>query len=75
MAKPKKRLTRQEEFELMKVILDKFLWTGIIIMLFGIYRIIFGLGALGYNIIVVVVGAVIMVLFNWLLVREFEYAK
>ncbi|MCD6589913.1 hypothetical protein J7K74_01875, partial [Candidatus Woesearchaeota archaeon] len=68
-------LTRQEEFELMKVILDKFLWTGIIIMLFGIYRIIFGLGALGYNIIVVVVGAVIMVLFNWLLVREFEYAK
>lgn len=75
MAKPKKRLTRQEEFELMKLILDKFLWTGIIIMLFGIYRIIFGLGALGYNIIVVVVGAVIMVLFNWLLVREFEYAK
>lgn len=75
MGSPKKRLTRQEEFELMKTILDKFLWTGIIIMLIGIYRIISGIGGLGYNIAVVLVGAIVMLLFDWLIVREFEYRK
>ncbi len=75
MAKPKKRLTRQEEFELMKLILDKFLWVGIIIILFGLYRIISGIGSMGYNVIVIILGAALMVIFNYLLIREFEYAK
>jgi len=73
--KSKKRLTRQEEFELMKIIIDKFLWVGIIITLIGIYRIISGIGTLGYNIIVVIIGAIVMLLFNYLLLREFEYSK
>ncbi len=71
----KKKLTRQEEFELMKLIMDKFLWVGIIIALYGLYRVINSVGSFGYNMIIIVIGSLIMALFTILLVREFEYAK
>ena len=38
----KKRLTPSEEFEIMKLVLDKFLWLGVIIMAFGLYKIFIG---------------------------------
>ena len=34
----KKRLTTQQEFEIMKLVLDKFLWLGFIIMGYGVYQ-------------------------------------
>ncbi len=37
MAK-KKKLTRSEEFDIMKLVLDKFLWLGFGIMAYGLYR-------------------------------------
>ncbi len=34
----KKRLSEQQEFEIMKLVLDKFLWLGFILMAFGVYQ-------------------------------------
>lgn len=73
MAQQKKQLTHQEEFELMKLMINKFLWVGVVFLLFGAYKMING--ELGMGFLIGLAGAVIMLLFVWLLVREFEYAK
>ena len=33
----KRRLSEQQEFEIMKIVLDKFLWLGFGIMAYGLY--------------------------------------
>lgn len=73
MARQKKQLTRQEEFELMKLMINKFLWVGVAFLLFGVYKMVNG--DMGMGFFIGLAGAVIMLLFVWLLVREFEYAK
>jgi len=37
MASGKKRLTQDQEFQIMKLVLDKFLWLGFVLMAFGMY--------------------------------------
>ncbi|MBR9690189.1 hypothetical protein GOV08_00720 [Candidatus Woesearchaeota archaeon] len=69
----KKRLTQSEEFEIMKLVLDKFLWLGFGIMAFGLYRLIQG----GTDSVVsgfsfIVGGAVILVIFMIIIVKEYE---
>lgn len=71
MAKLKKKLTRQEEFEILKLVIDKFLWVGIIIMLYGLYT-MFSSAGLGVGLWVMAGGAVLLVLLMALLVREYE---
>ena len=67
----KKKMTRSEEFEIMKLVLNKFLWIGTIIMLYGLYLIgikhSFGNGALS-----IIIGAIIMFLFVWIITKNFE---
>lgn len=75
--KPKKRLTQQQEFEIMKLVLDKFLWLGFAIMLYGMWR-LFNLGIgneLGTSISIMVAGAVVLVVFMVLIVKEYEIVK
>ncbi|MEA2036901.1 MAG: hypothetical protein U9O94_05295 [Nanoarchaeota archaeon] len=69
----KKRLTPSEEFEILKLILDKFLWLGVAIMGFGLYRIFSGTSMSGFSLIVI--GAIILVIFLILLVKEYEIVK
>ena len=69
----KKRLTPSEEFEIMKLILDKFLWLGIAIMAFGLYIIFTGTSMSGFSLIIT--GAVILVIFLILLVKEYEIVR
>ena len=74
--KYKKKLTRQEEFDILKLVLDKFLWLGFVIMALGFYMIdaiddttiIRGLS-------IMIAGAVILVLFMIILVKEYEFLK
>ncbi len=71
--KPKKqkwKLTQSEEFEIMKLVLDKFLWLGFIIMAFGLYRIFVGdfPGGLTW----IVIGSIVLILFILIIVKEFE---
>ena len=74
MAKMKKRLTQAEEFEIMKLVFDKFLWLGVGVMAYGFYSLVTG-KYLTNGISFLVAGAVILILFMWLLVREYEILK
>lgn len=67
----KKTLTRQEEFEILKLVIDKFLWVGIIIMLYGLYNML-SAAAFGTGLWIMFGGAILLVLLMALLVREYE---
>jgi hypothetical protein len=68
--KPKKRLTQAEEFEILKLVLDKFLWLGFGIMAFGLYNIFKADIATG--IMWMIVGAALLVIFMYVIVKEYE---
>jgi len=72
--KQKKHLTREEEFDILKLVLDKFLWIGVIVMVFGVYRLL-TTTKVWENLFVLAAGIVIMLLFSWLLVREYNVMK
>ncbi|MFH1591287.1 MAG: hypothetical protein ABIC95_05165 [archaeon] len=73
----KKRLTQTEEFEIMKLVLDKFLWLGFAIMAYGLYVIVSGqvtdfiLKGLSF----MIAGSIILILFMMLLIKEYEIIK
>ena len=69
----KKRLTQQQEFEIMKLVLDKFLWLGFIIMGFGMYQ-MFATG-IPVGLMWIVVGAIVLMLFMILIVKEYEVIR
>ena len=72
----KKRLSQDQEFQIMKIVLDKFLWLGFAIMTFGLYQFYAkGAQALTTGISLIVVGAIILVLFMILLVKEYEIIR
>jgi uncharacterized membrane protein len=69
----KKRLTTQQEFEIMKLVLDKFLWIGFLVMGFGMYQMFAVHISLG--LMWMFVGAVLLVLFMLLIVKEYEVIR
>lgn len=70
MAK-KKRLNPDQEFQIMKLVLDKFLWLGFIVMGWGMYlslsqaRVLAGIWHM-------IAGAVLLLLFLIIIVKEYE---
>jgi len=68
----KKRMLEEQEFEIMKLVLDKFLWLGFGVMAFGLYRIIFDVLE---GIALMIVGIVVLLLFTWIIVKEYEIIK
>jgi len=71
--KVKRRLTEREEFEVLKMVLDKFLWLGMIILGYGLYVSITGTFKTG--IWYIVAGAIVLVLFAWFIIKEFEFIR
>jgi hypothetical protein len=71
----KRVITKQEEFEIMKLVLDKFLWLGMLIMAYGFYRIVALNESFWYGFTVLAAGALILLLFMWILVKEYNYVK
>lgn len=69
--KIKRRLSQSEEFEIMKLVLDKVLWLGFIIMGYGLYLSVTGADR-GDGIYYLISGAVILIIFAWFMVKEFE---
>ena len=72
--KLKKRLTQDQEFQIMKLVLDKFLWLGFVVLGYAVY-----LGVLREEwvsgIAWGIAGIVILVLFMVLVIREYEVLK
>lgn len=69
----KRRLSEQHEFEIMKLVLDKFLWLGFGIMAYGLYQTVNVGTQIGLSWIVA--GAVILLIFTWIIVREYEIIR
>lgn len=68
----KKRLSNQQEFEIMKLVLDKFLWLGFVVMGWGMYQSLSQVSFLA-GIWYLIAGAVILLLFVIIIVKEYEF--
>ena len=70
MAKKKKRMSKQQEFEIMKLVLDKFLWLGFIVMGWGMYKSLTEtfLSGVWY----MIAGAILLIIFMIVIVKEYE---
>lgn len=71
MKKTKKRLTQDQEFQIMKLVLDKFLWLGFVVLGYSVYRGVM-LDDWGPAVAWGISGVVILVIFMVLIVREYE---
>ena len=71
--KMKKRLTEQQEFEIMKLVLDKFLWLGFAIMGVGLYTMF--TGTMQEGLMWIIAGAILLIIFVVIIVREYEVIK
>ena len=69
----KKRLTEQQEFEIMKLVLDKLLWLGFIIMGFGLYQMYYS--GIASGLVWMVSGAILLILFMIIIVKEYEVVR
>ncbi|MEK6967365.1 MAG: hypothetical protein AABX51_01915 [Nanoarchaeota archaeon] len=70
--KLKKRLTSEEEFDILKLVLDKILWLGFGIMALGLYEIY---KQVNNPFLLMFAGASILVLFIVIMVREYEIVR
>ena len=69
----KKRMTEQQEFEIMKLVLDKFLWLGFGVMLFGVYKML--TVAISEGLYYIIMGVVLLIIFMVIIVKEYEVIK
>ena len=74
MAKKKKKMTAQQEFDIMKMVLDKFLWLGFIVMGWGMFTML-DRGTTEPGIWYIVAGAIVLVIFSVIIVKEYEIIK
>jgi hypothetical protein len=70
----KKRMTEEQEFQILKLVLDKFLWLGFIVMAWGMYSSIQS-GSILAGLWYMIAGAVLLFLFVILIVKEYEIWK
>jgi len=74
MKKSKRKLTLSEEFEIMKLVLDKFLWIATLILIYGIYVVIEKNDFVS-SLYFFITGIVILLLFMIMIVKEYEIGK
>lgn len=70
----KKRLTEAQEFEILKIVLDKFLWLGFIVMGYGVYKMISEASFLD-GAYYLIVGIAVLLIFMIIIVREYEIIR
>jgi len=73
MRRLKRRLSEKEEFEIMKLVLDKFLWIATALIGWGLYLSI--VGTFQDGVWFIASGAVVFILFAWFIIREFEFIR
>ena len=73
MAKGKRRLTGAEEFDIMKLVLDKFLWLGFGVMAYGLYKML--TDTIAEGIYYIVAGIIVLLIFMIIVVKEYEFIR
>ncbi len=71
----KKHLSRTEEFEIMKLVLDKFLWLCVFILGLGFYFIVSSTQSFAFSFSIMLAGIVLLIIFTIILIREYEFMK
>lgn len=67
-------MSEEQEFEIMKLVLDKFLWLGFIVMGWGMYQSL-SQASIMAGIWYLISGAVLLLLFLIIIVKEYEIVK
>ncbi len=70
----KRKLTEDQEFEIMKLVLDKFLWLGFIVMGWGMYKSLTD-ASITSGLWYMIAGGVLLIIFLLLIVKEYEIWK
>ncbi len=70
----KKKLTISEEFEILKLVLDKFLWIATFMLVYGTYMVLAKQDIDG-SLYFFVTGIVVLIIFMIILVKEYEVSK
>jgi hypothetical protein len=70
----KRHLTRQEEFDIFKIVIDKFLLLGIFLLAYGLYNIVSS-SNFGVGISVLLGGVALLIILIVIMVREYEFIK
>lgn len=71
--KTKKQLTKNEEFEMMKIVMDKFLLLGAFMMGVGFYMLVATNTPIENGFAVLGSGAIVMLLFSFIMVKEYQF--
>jgi len=74
MGKSKKRLTKDEEFQVMKLVFDKFLLLSVVVIGIGLYLTV-ATEQLMQGFVTMAAGLVIMIIFAILLSKEYHFLK
>lgn len=72
--KIKTKFTPQQEFEMMKMVLDKLLWIGVAIILYGTYLMAVKADVID-SLLMIAAGIIVFIIFIVLLVRDYEWSK
>lgn len=67
----KRKMTGQQEFEIMRLVFDKFLWLGFIVMGWGMYQSLSQEDILA-GLWFMIAGAILLLLFMVIIVKEYE---
>jgi hypothetical protein len=70
----KRQMTEDQEFEVMKLVLDKFLWLGFIVMGWGMYQSL-SQASVTAGLWYMIAGAVMLILFLVIIIKEYEVLK
>jgi|TARA_B100000315_G_C14133018_1_gene387742 hypothetical protein len=68
-------MSNEQEFQIMKLVFDKFLWVGTLTMLYGFYKLVTLSINPWYGLSIIIAGAIMMFLFMWILVKEYRFLK
>ena len=71
--KEKIKFTHDEEFQLFKLVMDKYLWLGTFGFMFGIYSLLNPAMDWGFGLLVTFIGAMILLMFTSFVSKNIEY--
>ena len=73
MIKMKKKMSTNQEFEIMKLVLDKFLWLGFGVMAYGVFQMI--TNTITDGLYYLITGIVLLILFVVIIVKEYQVLR
>ena len=70
----KRKLTSDQEFQIFKLVLDKFLWVGCVVMLYGVYQtaVVSNIRA---GVTWMIWGVIVLLLLVWIIVQGYEVKR